>query len=158
MISVGVLHEHDLLCYLGLEFARYLAPEGWQMPRQAGPAADVWALGLVLLEVLGGAEPPNSECSNMQQLSSKLLPKRGQHAVLVPRDGAFGALPPLARQTVECCFSSSPAARPDVLQVLFSLAAPDSKVLHCDDSELAETPGANGETLDALPQTTSLPH
>eukprot|EP00401_Gymnodinium_catenatum_P025924 CAMPEP_0117512978 /NCGR_PEP_ID=MMETSP0784-20121206/29313_1 /TAXON_ID=39447 /ORGANISM="" /LENGTH=817 /DNA_ID=CAMNT_0005308721 /DNA_START=157 /DNA_END=2606 /DNA_ORIENTATION=+ len=124
MIRVGVLHEHDLLAYMGLEFARYLAPEGWQVPRRAGLAADVWALGLVLLQVLGVADRPNSECTSMQQLSAKMLPKRGQYTPLMNQNGPSGALPPLVHQTLEACFKASPEARPGALQVLFGLAAP----------------------------------
>merc|ERR1712151_569701 len=66
------------------------------------------------------------------------------------------ALPPLARRTLEACFSSSPAARPDALQVLFSLAAPDSGTLHPAVSEPAETTAAIGEKPALLTPTPSL--
>merc|ERR1712232_1222113 len=78
LLEGEVLSEPDLLATLGLEFARYLAPEGWQVPRCAGATTDVWSLGLILIEVLAGVDPPNSDCTNMQQLSAKMLPKRGR--------------------------------------------------------------------------------
>merc|ERR1740130_1051633 len=130
LLEVGVLREYDLLQYLGLEFARYLAPEGWQMPRQAGGAADMWALGLILVEVLCAAIPPNSECTHMQQLSAKMLPKRGHYNPLAGcRDDLLAALPAMGRQTIEACFSASAAARPDALRVLFSLSTVDEAKL-----------------------------
>merc|ERR1712039_478173 len=80
LLQTHALSEADLLACLGLEFARYMAPEGWQVPRQAGAPADSWALGLILLEVLAGAAPPNSDCMTLQSLAAKMLPKRGIYA------------------------------------------------------------------------------
>lgn len=119
LLGAGVLSEADLLACLGLEFARYIAPEGWQVPRQGGPAADSWALGLVLLEVLGEMRPPNPDCNSLRQLAAKVLPKRGQHSPQLP-----ASLPEATRHIIQACLSASPDARPDVQQVLLSLAAP----------------------------------
>jgi len=114
---------------LGLEFARYLAPEGWQIPRctdfAAGTAADVWALGLILLEVLGAASTPHGECKTLQHLSSKVLPKRGQQPV--PRlrsDGEYGKLPDAAQRKLQACLSASPEERPSAEDILSCLAFP----------------------------------
>jgi len=123
LLDAGVLREHELLSYLGLEFARYLAPEGWQVPRCAGAAADVWALGHVLLEVLGGAGRPHPECSTLQHLASKVLPKRGtqQARRITSGDSAYTMLPQRSQRVVEACLSTQPDARPSVQQVFFAL-------------------------------------
>eukprot|EP00929_Paragymnodinium_shiwhaense_P079859 TRINITY_DN41628_c0_g1_i1.p1 TRINITY_DN41628_c0_g1~~TRINITY_DN41628_c0_g1_i1.p1 ORF type:complete len:1389 (+),score=315.31 TRINITY_DN41628_c0_g1_i1:133-4299(+) len=125
MIGVGIFHEHEVLTYLGLDFVRYLAPEGWQVPRQMGRGADIWALGLVLLEVIGGARPPNSDCTTMAQLSAKMLPRRGQHTPMLPKDDSpLASMPHAARQLVQACFSPLPADRPEAEQLLVALLAP----------------------------------
>ncbi|CAE8729866.1 unnamed protein product [Polarella glacialis] len=124
LLEVGVLQEHDLLGLLGFQFARYLAPEGWHVPRSGGRAADLFALGLVLLEVLGGSGPPNPECLTLQQLSAKMLPKRGRWSPQVNSDGLYGTLPQVTRQTIEACFRPAPEERPSAQELLFSLAAP----------------------------------
>lgn len=164
LLSANILQEHDLLSCLGLEFARYLAPEGWQVPRKAGPAADIWALGLVLLEILGFTGHPNPECTTLQQLSEKLLPKRGIHA---PRCDPHGLveLAQSTRKLVESCLSSSPDARPNARQVLLSLAAPDDPPaaapwgsVHSSDSpgrrtSAEHTRGGHGEPKSGVDKT-----
>lgn len=119
LLSSGALGETDLLGCLGLDFARYVAPEGWQVPRQAGCPADIWALGLVLLELLGPAlPPPHPECTSLKQLSAKVLPGR-RHKPRLPPD-----LPSSLRELVEVCLSTVPCNRPSAQAVLCRLASP----------------------------------
>eukprot|EP00434_Breviolum_minutum_P026675 symbB.v1.2.023576.t1/scaffold2167.1/size87172/3 len=124
---VEALREHDLLGAMGLAFARYLPPEGWHVPRSGGMAADIFALGLVLLEVLDASGIPNPECKNLQQLSAKMLPKRGQWQPQVKK-GPYDELPLKTRQVIESCFSPNPKQRPSAQELLFSLAAPKEDV------------------------------
>lgn len=49
------------------------APSG--SSRTVGPAADVWALGCVLVEIFGGA-PPHAECEDAVQVAAKVLGRR----------------------------------------------------------------------------------
>jgi len=129
LLEFGVLFEHELLAYLGVDVARYLAPEGWEVPRRTGPkagaASDVYALGLILLEIFEGACSPHAECKTLQHLSAKVLPKRGQQVgQRLSHSGAYGQLPGIARRTIEACLNVSPDSRPEAEKVLFSLAAP----------------------------------
>lgn len=143
LLEAGVLREHQLLQSLGLEFARYIAPEGWEMPRRAGWEADIWALGLVLLEVLSSARPPNAECTSLQQLSAKVLPKRGRHAPHLAAGAKFTALPASIRRGLEGCLLADSAARPSARDVLFALAGPpdeDPIAARVPARQLAEMP------------------
>lgn len=127
LLEVEALREHDLLGAMGLAFARYLPPEGWHVPRSGGMAADIFALGLVLLEVLDASGIPNPECKSLQQLSAKMLPKRGQWQPQVKK-GPYDELPLKTRQVIESCFSPNPKQRPSAQELLFSLAAPKEDV------------------------------
>jgi len=146
LLKVGVLHDHDLLACLGLEFARYMAPEGWQVPRRGGASADVWALGLVLLEVLGGAGSPNRDCPTLRQLSAKLLPKRGIYKPQVNIAGPIGSLPKVAQCAILSCFNEDPNARPTAQDLLFSLAAPSEGIRH----EMLEASSTQRQPEEAL--------
>lgn len=127
LMEVEALRAPELLGALGLAFARYLPPEGWHVPRHHGPAGDIFALGLVLLEVLDGSGIPNPECKSLQQLSAKMLPKRGQWQPQVRRGSSYEELPVKTRRSIEKCFCPDPEKRPSAQELLFSLAAPDSK-------------------------------
>ncbi|CAE7284959.1 RNF13 [Symbiodinium sp. CCMP2456] len=124
LLEVDALREHDLLGALGLQFARYVAPEGWHVPRSGGTAADIFALGLVLLEVFECCGQPNPECKSLQQLSAKMLPKRGHWQPQVKASTFYGELPQIARSTIELCFHADPGKRPSAQELLFGLAAP----------------------------------
>mmetsp|Transcript_2428 Transcript_2428/g.6061 ORF Transcript_2428/g.6061 Transcript_2428/m.6061 type:complete len:690 (+) Transcript_2428:62-2131(+) len=123
LLDAGIYHRDELLAYLGLEFARYLAPEGWryapgQNIAECGVHKDMWALGLIFLELLAGAEPANIDCSKLAQLSAKI-----QKPPSVPRAGADGWLRdlPLARQMITRCLSMRPTDRPSAREVSSSL-------------------------------------
>mmetsp|Transcript_109194 Transcript_109194/g.352420 ORF Transcript_109194/g.352420 Transcript_109194/m.352420 type:complete len:476 (+) Transcript_109194:1180-2607(+) len=138
LLQSGVMHEHELLGLLGLEFAHYIAPEGWQMPREAGPKADMFSLGLVLLQVLDGAQAPHRECKSLQQLSAKMLPKRGRWTPTIKAGSLYSSLPQSVRSTIEACFKCSPVERPDVEDVLFAvLSVPQALA---EVAELPESP------------------
>jgi len=150
LLLADVLRQNELPAHLGLDFAKYLAPEGWQLPRRAGPAADVWSLGLVLLEVLGGASPPHAECSTLEQLHMKLQHEKihGQHAVGACRSREFDTLPEAARCYIEACFRLAPEKRPEAQEVLFSLAAPPDD----DPAGMASAPQQKAATACSGPQ------
>lgn len=150
LIHTGALREHDLLGVLGLQFARYVAPEGWHVPRSGGMAADLFALGLVLLEVLDGAGPPNAECQSLQQLSAKMLPKRGRWSPAISMTGLFGSLPKATRSTIQACFSEEPTKRPSAQQLLFSLAAPEDAC--AEEFRLAASPSFAKHFQTKLPE------
>ncbi|CAE7467112.1 MAP4K2 [Symbiodinium natans] len=124
LLEVDALREHDLLGALGLQFARYTAPEGWHVPRSGGSAADIFALGLILLEVMECCGQPNPECKSLQQLSAKMLPKRGHWQPQVKSRTFYDELPSATRNTIELCFHADPSKRPSAQELLFGLAAP----------------------------------
>jgi len=124
LLGAGVLREpRELFACLGLEFAKYSAPEAWQVPRKVGPPADIWALGLVLLEILGGASPCNHECTTLEQLRAK-VPSMGTQTPHIRAGCLLSKLPTVARRAIAACLNPLPSARPEAQQVLFTLAAP----------------------------------
>jgi len=126
LIEAGIVDTQDLLAsQLGVEFARYLAPEGWDVGCRGGPAADMWSLGLILLEVLGAVPgPPHAECTTLLQLCSQVLPLHLQKPPTVDENSVFGTLPQVTRRIILACLDHTPSARPDAQKVLFGLAAP----------------------------------
>lgn len=119
LLESKVLKEHELL-RLGPDYARYLAPEAaFDLPRSAGPAADVWAFAQLLLFLFGWGAP-HAECTTVQKLSSKVLPRRKQRSN-VP-DMVFPGLPEL-HSIVLRCLSPEPSGRPEAWEVLEVLNA-----------------------------------
>jgi serine/threonine-protein kinase len=49
----------------------YMSPEQWQSARDVGPAADQWAVGIILYELVAGVPPFDAE--QMAQICSKVL-------------------------------------------------------------------------------------
>ncbi|CAJ1454200.1 unnamed protein product [Effrenium voratum] len=146
LLEVGALREHELLGALGLGFARYLAPEGWHARPPRGAKADIFSLGLILMEVLAGSRP-NPECKSLQQLSAKLLPKRGCWQPQV----RCSELPEVARRAIESCFHQDPEMRPSAQELLFSLAAPEegiaiSKVFSVSEGLKSGSTGISGSS------------
>jgi serine/threonine protein kinase len=95
--------------------AAYLAPEQVRGER-VGPPADIWALGLVLLEALTGhREYPG------RAMESALA--RLHRTPTVPEDLPLGLTPLLKAMTAK-----DPAERPSAAQVAATLAAPPAPV------------------------------
>mmetsp|Transcript_58810 Transcript_58810/g.140207 ORF Transcript_58810/g.140207 Transcript_58810/m.140207 type:complete len:705 (-) Transcript_58810:12-2126(-) len=123
LLDSGIYHRDELLAHLGLEYARYLAPEGWKYAPganivESGMHKDIWALGLILLELLAGVEPVNGECTSLSQLSAKV-----QKPPVIPRPGADAWLKdvPRARGAIHRCLSMKPIERPEAQEILMSL-------------------------------------
>jgi hypothetical protein len=97
----------------------YLPPEAVQGTKHVGPAADVFALGVVLYECLAGA-PPFSAEGGLYSLLARV--EQGEHAPLGAK-----APPPLAA-IVERCLRADPRERPrnahQVAAALDSLVPP----------------------------------
>jgi Protein kinase domain len=92
----------------------YMAPEQLRNPRTAGPAADVYSLGVVLYQALTGARP-------FEGTGPELLVA---HAERVPADPRFrrGEIPEPVSAVVMRCLAKDPAARPPADEVAEGLA------------------------------------
>jgi hypothetical protein len=131
LLDVGVLHEHDLLRIIGTEFAIYLAPESWRVPRQGGTSSDIWLIGLVLTEVLGRAGPSNCDCTFVWQLCAKMLPKHGHYFPQASTTGIFNSLSWVACSTFEACFDALPEKRRTAEAILLTPTASSAKPSPC---------------------------
>ena len=45
----------------GMGTPHYMAPEQWLSARDVGPGADIWAIGVILFQLIGGAKPFDDE-------------------------------------------------------------------------------------------------
>ena len=99
----------------------YMAPEQWS-GAACGPTTDVWALGVVLFEMLGGLHP-------WGRLSTQELAARVTSGARPPRLRAANAeVPPRLAELVERCLSPAPEARPSAAEVVAALAdEPDQR-------------------------------
>jgi serine/threonine protein kinase len=104
---------------------RYLAPEQWsQMP--VTPAADIWALGLILYELSSGDHPwPDADVYQLchQVTSSTSVPPVAE------------TVHPGLRALIERCLSKDPAERPRADSIIESERAPFRGLLPCDESD-----------------------
>lgn len=165
LMEAGMLHDNDLLaCQLGIEFARYLSPECWEMPPRVGQAADIWSLGLVLLEVLGAKGLPHPECATLLQLCGKVLPPHLQSAPQVSHEGLFGRLPQETRCVVQACLDVSAGLRPSAQRVLACFgsesATPQVQKMVNNSSQRSDTLGTSTRCTDltetSVPQNSHL--
>mmetsp|Transcript_66675 Transcript_66675/g.124520 ORF Transcript_66675/g.124520 Transcript_66675/m.124520 type:complete len:688 (+) Transcript_66675:55-2118(+) len=126
LLASGIIStKDDVLQQLGVEFGRYVAPEVWQTRRPSGPAGDMYALGLVLMELLGEAGPPFPDCASVNQLAAKA--SFGHSMPLATARGSTIGQLPFAQHTIDQCLSQMPGARPMARDVLSSLAVPGGK-------------------------------
>ncbi|CAJ1362013.1 unnamed protein product [Effrenium voratum] len=74
--------------------AAYLSPERLASECQLHPAADVWAIGCVLIELFGGG-PPHGECESVENVKQKVLRGEGpavpEHLDLAAGEGEGSA-------------------------------------------------------------------
>ncbi|MFG2529066.1 serine/threonine-protein kinase [Streptomyces sp. NPDC048516] len=127
----------------------FMAPEQFQRPREVGPAADVFALGSVLVHAATGSGPFDSESPYIvaYQVVHDEADLTGVPAELVP--------------LIESCLAKAPADRPTpgALMELLRTDAPHGAPLSTPPSAPLGTPlGAPlGAPLDAAPPVNMLP-
>ncbi len=92
----------------------YMAPEQWR-GQGVGSAADVWALGVILFELLGGQRPWEADGPAQQQ---ELV--SGTDA---PPLGSLRKVPPALSRLVARCLLRDPAGRPSSEEVAQRLRA-----------------------------------
>lgn len=95
--------------------ASYLAPECWDEAGQVGEAADVYALGATLFELLCGAPPftaPSGDLNALEKMH-RLEPAR------FPDPGSTDPLEDALRLLILACLAKDPADRPASAESLF---------------------------------------
>ena len=93
----------------------YMSPEQWQA-REPSAAADIWALGVILFELLTGARPHQS--ADALQLCARVCSAAPSPAL--PADLEVGEA---ERELVASCLEKDPTARPDAADLVARLAA-----------------------------------
>ncbi|MEO0323031.1 MAG: protein kinase [Myxococcota bacterium] len=93
----------------------YMAPEQFMNSRDVTPAADVWAAGVVLYEILGGQHPFDAPTPQAVLIRAVTEPPRPLRE-LVP------GLPELAA-LVDRCLAREPGERPDAATLARALAS-----------------------------------
>ena len=103
---------------VGLGTPAYMPPEQWQDARHASTPADVYALGLMLSELLAGRHP-------LLDVRQGHTPAEWERAHALPNPGALRAIEPRIPLGVEMiylrCLAVDPAARPRAADVLAAL-------------------------------------
>merc|ERR1711865_966726 len=117
LLRTGALGPHGRLA-LGPAYARYLAPEGWALSAadaDMGPPSDIWSLGLLVMEILGGGAP-HADCENMAKLSAKVLPHRGRSPGLAKRVEDLARFP-ILEALVGRCLDADRGRRPQASEI-----------------------------------------
>ncbi|MGW7492019.1 serine/threonine-protein kinase [Streptomyces sp. NPDC054786] len=97
----------------------FMAPEQFQRPREVGPAADVFALGSVLVHAATGSGPFDSESPYVVAYQ------------VVHDEADLAGVPEELAPLIESCLAKNPADRPtpDALMELLRTDAPDGEPL-----------------------------
>ncbi|CEM22044.1 unnamed protein product [Vitrella brassicaformis CCMP3155] len=101
----------------------FMAPEAYDPTKRLSFASDIWGLGGILVEILGGKKP-------FPQLSG-LTPERAMgEAMRLHKEGVKPEIPtgklfpPHVRRIIERCFEYEPSKRPTAKEVLDALKGP----------------------------------
>ncbi|MEV2185673.1 serine/threonine-protein kinase [Streptomyces sp. NPDC047966] len=117
----------------------FMAPEQFQRPREVGPAADVFALGAVLVHAATGRGPFDSDSPYIV-------------AYQVVHDdpdltGVPGDLVPLLRR----CLAKDPAGRPSPYEVMVALRAASPSAAHDTQAHIPAQRGPGPDSAAARP-------
>jgi len=96
--------------------ALYMAPEQATASKQVGPAADVWAFGAMLYEVLTGERPFDGPSAHAVVVEAVTMPHRPVAELRPDLSAGWGAL-------VDACLTKKPEGRPGASEVLRDLRA-----------------------------------
>lgn len=106
----------------------FMAPEQFQRPREVGPAADVFALGSVLVHAATGRGPFDSESPYLVAYQ------------VVHDEADLAGVPEELAPLIESCLAKEPAARPtpDALMELLRTDAPEAAAAVVPDVRIPE--------------------
>ena len=100
---------------LGMGTVDYMAPEQYTNAKDVGPSADIYALGVVLYQLLSGRLPWNSTDSKFTIMEQKKVGK------FPPPTAYNDGIPDTVAQAIEDCIGPDPAQRPQSARALKEL-------------------------------------
>ena len=89
----------------------YMSPEQATSAREAGPASDIWSMGVMMYEAIRGEVPFNGETGHGIIVQACTCPH-------MPLDAAMSDLDPQIARVVDRCLAKSPAERPQDARAL----------------------------------------
>ncbi len=100
---------------------RYGAPEQWGTAENVGPQADIYALGIILYEMLCGRRPFDTEDEDLEV--EQLLERHLKTAPPDPRS-FYGDIPEDLVEVTMSCLQKKPTLRPQDMATLIDFLAP----------------------------------
>ena len=107
----------------------YMSPEQATSARDAGPASDIWSVGVMMYEAIRGEPPFDGETGNAIIVKACTAPH-------MPLDSVAPGVDPQIARLIDRCLSKQPAERPQSAQALLD----ELKVLLRPNSLPAERP------------------